>query len=110
MDKSNALEALHALAHETRLDVFRMLIQAGPAGLPAGTISDRLSVLQNTMSSHLAILARAGLVRKVRDGRVIQYSADYDAMRALLLYLLEDCCGGDTAICVPILETMQCAC
>jgi DNA-binding transcriptional ArsR family regulator len=105
MDKTIALDALSALAHETRLDVFRLLVQAGPTGLAAGTIGETLDVRQNTMSSHLGILTRAGLVGKVRDGRVINYHANYDAMRALLLYLLEDCCGGDAAICSPVLST-----
>jgi DNA-binding transcriptional ArsR family regulator len=110
MDKSRALEALAALAHQTRLDVFRLLVQAGPAGLPAGEIAEALEVRQNTMSSHLGILTRAGMITNKREGRVIQYSAHYEGMRELLLYLLEDCCRGDTEICSPIVAAMACAC
>ncbi len=102
MDNSTALERLAGLAHETRLDVFRLLVRTGPGGLPAGEIGERLGVRQNTMSSHLSILARAGLVAKTRDGRIIRYSADYAGMRDLLTFLMEDCCQGDAAICPPV--------
>lgn len=105
-----ALEALSALAHETRLDVFRSLVQAGPAGLPAGEIAEYHDVLQNTMSSHLGILNRAGLIAKTRSGRTILYSANYGAMKELLLYLLEDCCRGDSKICSPIADALACIC
>lgn len=108
MDKKHALEALNALAHETRLDVFRSLIQAGTNGLAAGEIATNHDVLQNTMSSHLAILSRGGLVTKVRDGRSIRYSANYDAMKSLLIYLMEDCCRGDQKICTPVLSAFSC--
>lgn len=104
------MNALGALAQETRLDVFRLLVQTGPGGLPAGEIAARLAVRQNTMSAHLGVLLRAGLVRKVRDGRVIRYSADYDGIRAMLLFLLEDCCRGDAALCAPLIEAIACAC
>ena len=108
MEKKIALEALAALAHETRLDVFRSLIQAGPQGLPAGEIASMHDVVQNTMSSHLAILSRAGLITRNREGRSIRYSANYEAMQSLLMYLLEDCCRGDAQICAPIAEAMAC--
>lgn len=110
MDKKTALDALAALAHETRLDVFRLLVKAGPEGLAAGIVSEELGVRQNTMSSHLAILNRAGLVTSSRDGRVIRYRAHYGQMRELLLYLLEDCCSGNAEICSPLLEAARCAC
>jgi len=110
MDKPQALAALSALAHETRLDCFRLLIQAGPDGLPAGEIADRLGVLQNTLSTHLGLLARAGLVHRERSGRVIRCSADFAGMQALLAYLLEDCCRGNEAICAPLFDTLRCAC
>lgn len=93
MDKKKALNALSALSQETRLDTFRLLIKAGPDGLFAGNISEELNVLQNTMSSHLAILENAGLIVKTRQGRSIRYTANYPCMRDLLLYLLQDCCG-----------------
>lgn len=110
MDKKTALDALAALAHETRLDAFRLLVKAGPEGLAAGIVSEELGVRQNTMSSHLAILNRAGLVTSSRDGRVIRYRAHYGQMRELLLYLLEDCCSGNAEICSPLLEAARCAC
>ena len=108
MDKTNALAALSALAHETRLEVFRSLVQAGPEGLAAGEIADQHAVVQNTMSSHLAILSRAGLITRSRQGRSIRYRAVYDAMRALVLYLLEDCCRGESQICAPIIAAIGC--
>lgn len=108
MDKKQALDGLAALAHETRLDVFRLMVSAGPAGLLAGEIADRLGVRQNTMSTNLAILARAGLIRSVREGRGIRYFADFDGMRGLLAYLMQDCCGGQPALCQPVLEAIAC--
>ena len=110
MNKPQALDALAALAHETRLDVFRLLVQAAPEGVAAGEIADRLGVLQNTMSTHLGVLARASLIRRERDGRVIRYSADFDGMQKLLTYLLQDCCRGNQSICAPLLESVKCAC
>ena len=110
MDKNAALEALGALSQETRLDVFRLLVQAGPEGLPAGEIATRLGVRQNTMSTNLGILARAGLIRSVRQGRSIHYNADYNAMQGLLGYLMQDCCGGEPAICAPLLKSVSRVC
>jgi ArsR family transcriptional regulator len=110
MDKMQALDALAALAQETRLDVFRLLIQSSPQGLAAGEIADRLGVRQNTMSSNLAILARAGLVTSERRGRSIHYRADLDGMRGLLAYLMQDCCGGNAVICAPLADAIACAC
>jgi DNA-binding transcriptional ArsR family regulator len=101
---------LAALAHNTRLDVFRLLVTAGPAGLLAGEIGERLSVRQNTMSANLAILARAGLIRSERQGRGIRYFADFDGMRSLLAFLMEDCCGGRPELCQPLLDQIACAC
>lgn len=110
MDKSQATEALHALAQETRLDVFRLLVKQGAAGMAAGDIADALGVRQNTMSANLAVLARAGMVRSEREGRVIRYYADFDGMRSLLAFLMEDCCGGNPELCKPVLEEIVCAC
>ena len=109
MDKQQALDSLSALAHETRLDAFRLLIKAAPAGVPAGEIADELGVLQNTMSTHLGILERAGLIRRDREGRAIRCSADVTGMQNLLTYLLQDCCQGDEAICAPLFEAVRCA-
>ena len=97
-----AVEALSALAHSSRLAVFRLLVRAGPEGLPAGEIAREVGALPNTLSSHLGILGHAGLVRSRRDGRSIIYSADYDRMRALLGFLMEDCCAGRPEICAPL--------
>lgn len=108
MDKKQSLDALSALAQETRLDVFRLLIKAGPQGLAAGEIAERLGVRQNTMSGNLAILARAGLVIAERHGRSVRYRADLDGMRGLLAYLMRDCCGGNAAICAPLVEAIAC--
>lgn len=106
MDHPTAVGALSALAQETRLAVFRMLVRAGPAGLPAGAIAANLEVRQNTLSTHLGILVAGGLVRKRREGRSIVYTADFQGMRSLLTYLLEDCCGGEPSVCAPLIESM----
>jgi DNA-binding transcriptional ArsR family regulator len=107
MDILAAVTALEALAHETRLSVFRLLVQAGPAGLAAGDIADNLGALQNTMSRHLAKLHRAGIVTSQREGRSIIYRADFDAISGLILYLMEDCCGRNAELCGPIAASMK---
>ena len=104
MKQSSAINALSALSHETRMEVFRLLVQVGPTGLPAGDIAEELDVLQNTMSTHLGILSNAGLVERMREGRVIRYRANYEEMRSLVQYLLEDCCAGDNLICHPFMK------
>ena len=108
MDMKEAVTALESLAHETRLSVFRLLVQAGPDGLSAGDIAERLGALQNTMSSHLNKLGRAGIVHSRRDGRHIIYSANFAALSSLILYLMEDCCGGSAEVCNPIVARMKC--
>lgn len=110
MDTTQALRIFAALSQDTRLMVFRLLMQTGPEGLPAGEIAERLEVRQNTMSSHLSILAHSGLVRSERFSRVIRYSVDFDAMRGLLAFLLEDCCGGRKELCQPLIDEIACAC
>jgi ArsR family transcriptional regulator, arsenate/arsenite/antimonite-responsive transcriptional repressor len=104
MDRSTSLDALSALAHDMRLDVFRLLVQAGPAGLAAGEIAARLDVRSNTLSNNLNILTAAGLVRSVREGRSIRYFARMETMRGLLAFLMEDCCGGRPELCQPVLD------
>jgi ArsR family transcriptional regulator, arsenate/arsenite/antimonite-responsive transcriptional repressor len=94
MDSRHAVEALAALAQESRLRVFRLLVQAGPGGLPAGLISERVSVPPTTLSFHLKQLVRAGLLRARRDGRSIVYAADYAGMQSLVAFLSEKCCQG----------------
>jgi ArsR family transcriptional regulator, arsenate/arsenite/antimonite-responsive transcriptional repressor len=110
MTKQQALVALSALAHETRLEAFKLLIKAAPVGIPAGELADELGVLQNTMSTHLGILERAGLIHRDREGRAIRCSADVTGMQHLLTYLLQDCCQGDEAVCAPLFEAVRCAC
>ncbi|MBB4837210.1 DNA-binding transcriptional ArsR family regulator [Sphingomonas kyeonggiensis] len=94
-----AVEALSALAHASRLAVFRLLVRAGPDGMAAGEIAREIGALPNTLSTHLTILGNAGLVRSRRDGRSVIYSADYDGMRDLLGFLVADCCAGRPEIC-----------
>ncbi len=106
MDVGHALEALSALGHETRLWAFRLLVQAGPRGLPAGEIAEGLGSRQNTMSSHLKILAAAGLIESQRHGRSVVYQANYDTVRELVLFLMEDCCAGNNAVCRPVAESL----
>ena len=106
MDQSDAVAALSALAQDTRLSVFRLLVQAGPEGVAAGDIAAALGVRQNTLSTHLGIMLSGGLAVRRRAGRTIYYAADFDGMRSLLSYLLKDCCGSDQKICRPLLETL----
>jgi DNA-binding transcriptional ArsR family regulator len=108
MEMLTAIEALDALAHETRLSVFRLLVKAGSDGLSAGEIAEALEARQNTMSSHLHKLSRAGIVTSERDGRHIIYRADFIAVRQLILYLMEDCCGGSAELCGPIVASIRC--
>ena len=100
MDQNRAIAALGALAQETRLDLFRMLVTCGPAGLPAGAIAERLGVQPSSLSFHLAQLAHARLVTQRRLGRQLIYSAEYAAMTDLLAYLTENCCGQGIS-CAP---------
>jgi ArsR family transcriptional regulator, arsenate/arsenite/antimonite-responsive transcriptional repressor len=94
-----ALSALAALGQPTRLDVFRLLMRREPEGLPAGAIAEEVACAHNTLSTHLAILARAGLVHGERDGRSIVYHADIEGMRALISFLIMDCCDGHPELC-----------
>ena len=106
MDVELAIEALSALSHETRLWAFRLLVQAGPEGLPAGEIAEALGSRQNTMSSHLKILTGAELIESQRSGRSIVYKANYDTVRKLVLFLVEDCCAGNNAVCRPVAKSL----
>ncbi len=101
MKKSNVIAALGALAQETRLDIFRLLIQKGPNGLPAGEIGERLGQPSPTLSFHLNQLRFAGLVTSRRESRSIIYTANFREMNDLLAYLTENCCGGRPELCVP---------
>ncbi len=99
MEKLAAISALSALAQESRLDVFRLLVQAGAGGMPAGQIGERLGLPSATLSFHLNQLKQAGLLTFRREGRSLIYMAEYAAMNALLGYLTENCCQGDAAGC-----------
>jgi ArsR family transcriptional regulator len=99
VEKRAAIGALGALAQETRLDLFRLLVTVGPEGLPAGVIAERLSVLPASLSFHLQQLTHAGLITQRRRGRQLIYAAEYGAMNELLAYLTENCCGQGA--CVP---------
>jgi ArsR family transcriptional regulator, arsenate/arsenite/antimonite-responsive transcriptional repressor len=99
MKKSDALAALAALAQESRLDVFRLLVQAGAEGVPAGQIGERLGLPSATLSFHLNHLKQSGLVKCRREGRSLIYTAEYPAMNGLLAYLTENCCQGDPSAC-----------
>ena len=102
MEKLDAITALAALAQDNRLDVFRLLVQAGPDGLAAGTVAARLSLAPNTLSFHFDRLRQAGLVTVKREGRSLIYAARFETMNGLLAYLTENCCGGDANACAPV--------
>ena len=104
-----AIEALSALAHGGRLAVFRLLVRAGPDGMPAGEVARALETPPNTMSTHLAILNRAGLIRSHRESRSIIYQADYGAFAELLSFLVEDCCDGRPEVCAQLATVVQSA-
>lgn len=94
-----AIEALGALAQESRLKIYRLLVEAGPEGIAAGSIGERLGLPPATLSFHLAGLSRAGLAKSRQDGRFVIYTADFQSMNALVGYLTENCCGGQS--CAP---------
>src|SRR6266436_4426989 len=94
MKKTDAVEALAALAQDSRLDVFRLLVQAGPEGMSAGAVSTALDLAPNTLTFHFDRLRMAGLVSVRREGRSMIYAAQYETMNSLLSYLTENCCGG----------------
>jgi ArsR family transcriptional regulator len=106
MEQTNAILTLSALAQETRLDVFRLLVSREPVGVPAGELARLAKIPQNTMSAHLAVLARAGLVRGERHSRSIIYRVELDRLRALVSFLVEDCCGGRPEVCAPLLVNL----
>lgn len=106
MDKTTAINAFAALSQQTRLDVFRLLIKAGSNGLLSGEMGDLLDVRQNTMSTNLNILLRAGLIRNERQGRSVRYFADMEGIGNLIQFLLQDCCGGAPDLCGPTIESL----
>jgi DNA-binding transcriptional ArsR family regulator len=102
MKMDGAVLALEALAQNSRLAIFRLLVSAGQGGLPAGRIAEELKLPNATLSFHLAQLRNAGLIRCERQSRSLIYSADYEAMAGLLSFLTENCCGGKIAQCIPV--------
>jgi DNA-binding transcriptional ArsR family regulator len=108
MESETALACLAALSQRTRLDAFRQLVSAEPAGLAAGDLARRLGVPQNTLSAHLNVLAHASLVSSARRGRSVVYRADLARLDALLRFLVEDCCGGRGCAGADIVELSTC--
>ena len=101
MDNTIAVRQLASLAQDSRLSLFRLLVQAGEAGLAAGQIAEQLGVPASTLSFHLKELSHANLIQARQEGRFIYYTADYAAMTALLAFLTENCCGGSPGCCIP---------
>ncbi len=110
MDNEGTIAALAALAQGTRLDVFRLLVTHEPDGLAAGELARELATPHNTMSAHLAVLSRAGLVRGERHSRSIIYRAELDRLRDVMLFLVKDCCGGNAALCAPLIAELTTPC
>jgi DNA-binding transcriptional ArsR family regulator len=111
MESNSAVAALSALAHEGRLNAFRLLVRAGSQGLAAGEVARRLGVAPNTLSASLSLLSHAGLIGHRREGKSLIYSVRYAEMTALLQFLMEDCCAGSSEICAPLAEiALGCDC
>ena len=107
MEQEQAIDAFGALAQGTRMAIFRLLVRAGSDGLQAGEIGRRLSVTSSTLSGHLAILKRAGLLRATRHQREIHYAADMQAVNGLVGFLLADCCEGQVDNCSEIMSLLE---
>ena len=110
MENEQAVMALAALSQSTRLEAFRTLVRHEPAGLAAGELARILEVPQNTLSAHLAVLARAGLVTSERYSRSIVYRASLADFQKVALFLLQDCCGGRPEVCASVIESLQPCC
>ncbi len=110
MDITTTVRSLSALAQESRLTAFRLLVRCGDEGMAAGEIARTLSIPHNTMSSHLATLVNSGLVNSRRESRSIIYSIDFDGTRDLLSFLMEDCCQGQPELCAPVLDSVLPGC
>ena len=107
MEPTLAADAFAALAHETRLAVFRLLMREGPGGLPAGAVSERAGIAPSTLSFHLAQLERAGLLKSWRVHRQIFYAVDIAGTRRLITFLTEECCGGNPEICAGLVDRLR---
>ncbi len=101
MKAKDVIEALGALAHEHRLAIFRLLVERGPSGLPAGRIAERVGLVPSSLTFHLQNLQRGGLITQRREGRQLIYSADFNVMTALVGYLTDNCCAESAAECCP---------
>jgi len=110
MENANAIDVFTALAQATRLDAFRLIMAHEPHGLPAGEVARRLEVPQNTMSNHLAVLARAGLITAERHSRSIIYRAELERVREVASFLVSDCCGGRPELCQPLVAEFTPCC
>lgn len=110
MDAIDVIGALGALAQKTRLETFGLLVAHEPNGIAAGEIARLIGVPQNTMSTHLSVLARAGLISGDRQSRTIIYRASLERLRELTVYLVKDCCGGDPNLCAPLLADLAPCC
>ena len=110
MESDRAIEALAALAQNTRLETFRLLVKQEPEGVPAGELARQMEVPGNTMSAHLAILSRAGLIHGERHSRSIIYRADLARFREVVLFLLKDCCDGRPEVCASLLADLVPCC
>jgi ArsR family transcriptional regulator, arsenate/arsenite/antimonite-responsive transcriptional repressor len=110
MENKDAISALSALAQSTRLDTFRLLVTHEPDGIAAGELARMLDVPQNTMSAHLATLSRAGLIKSERHSRSIIYRADIEGFRDLTLFMIKDCCGGNSELCAPLIAELTPCC
>ena len=110
MDISTTVKALSALAQESRLNAFRLLVRSGCEGLAAGEIARQLSIPHNTLSSHLSILSNAGLIESHRESRSIIYHINFNGTRELLSFLMEDCCQGQPDLCSPVLDSLLPGC
>ena len=110
LSPAHAISVLAALAQPTRLEIFRLLLKHEPVGIAAGSIAEAIGAPHNTISTHLAILVRAGLLLSARDGRTIVYRADIDGMRALVGFLVHDCCDGHPELCNLLVPTADEGC
>lgn len=110
MDQTDALAVLAALAHPTRLSTFRLLVRHEPDGLSTGELAEALSLTQSTFSTHLAVLAKAGLVQADKQGRNFIQRARIDALRELMTFLAKDCCQGRADLCEPLVAELTTCC
>lgn len=110
MESTDVIGALASLAQQTRLDTFRLLVTREPEGVAAGELARLIDVPQNTMSAHLAVLSRAGLITGERHSRSIIYRANLNRLRDLMLFLIKDCCGGRAELCAPLIADLTPCC